>query len=502
MRGKPRAVRVARSLIARLPEAAIITTGGWTTGGVDVLYANAAFATLTGYAPEQLEGRNTRMLHGPRTDLASQRLTRNPWQDADEGRGEGWLYRQNGTEFFARWNFRPLNSQPGGPLIVVFHDHSEFWRQREALLQSQKLDTVGMLASGVAHDFNNLLSIINGYCEILARKVVGQTEVEKEVKEIHRAGLKAAAVARQILEFSRRQDTQPTVVNFNTLIREVAEILRRVCGEKIALELRLASDLGNTRINPTHFQQVLLNLCFNARDAMPDGGRLIIRTYNHPEGIPQPGGQTLPGASSYVAMEVTDEGSGIEPDALGRIFEPFYTTKAHGTGLGLAISQGIVRRANGRVTVRSTPGHGTTFEVFLPETAEPEQPSLATLERLPSTAGTEAVLLIEREDTLRRMIAGILSTDGYSVTEAPTPEEAGRRDVRPQLVIADTGSQATRKLLAGLVKVNPGLRLIAVGEAPPDVAGFLPAAMMHLPKPFALSMLLHRIRMLLDADGR
>jgi len=502
MGGKSRAVPVDRVLIAHLPEAAIITAGGWSNGGVDMLLANAAFVSLTGYSAAELEGRNFRLLHGPRTDLASLRLTRQPWQASDEGSGEGWLYRKNGTEFFARWNFRPLHPQPGGPLIAVFHDHSEFWQQREALLQSQKLDTVGLLASGVAHDFNNLLSIINGYCEILARKVAGQTEVEKEVKEIHRAGLKASAVARQILEFSRRQDTPPAVVNFNTLIREVTEILRRVCGENIALELRLASDLGNTRINPTHFQQVLLNLCFNARDAMPAGGRLTIRTYNHAIATPVRTSRPPLAPGSYVAMEVTDQGTGIAPEVKSRMFEPFYTTKSHGTGLGLAITQGIIRQAHGRVAVRTKPGQGTTFEVILPETAEPEQPSLASLERLPATAGAEAVLLIEPEDTLRRMIAGILATDGYSVTEVPTPVEAARRGVHPQLVICDIGSQAARTLLTDLIKANPGLRLIGIGESAPSVPGFVPAAVMHLPKPFALSVLLQRIRLLLDAGGR
>lgn len=488
-----------RALIAHLPEAAIISIGGWSNGGTGILYCNDAFCRLTGYVAAELEGLNSRLLHGPRTDLAGLRLARQPGHAPDEGSGEGWLYRKSGAEFFARWNFRPLNTTPDGPMIVVFHDHSEFWRQREALLQSQKLDTVGLLASGVAHDFNNLLSVINGYCEILMPKVANQPEVEKEVKEIHRAGLQAAAVARQILEFSRRQDTEPTVVNFNTLIREVSEILRRVCGDSIELELRLASDLGNTRINPTHFQQVLLNLCFNARDAMPSGGRLVLRTYNHTIVTPLRASRPALGAGSHVALEVTDQGTGMTPAVLGRIFEPFYTTKVHGTGLGLAISQGIVRQAHGHIAVRSTPGQGTTFEVLLPETAEPEQPTLATLERLPATAGTEAVLLVEREDTLRRMIAGILATDGYSVTEAATPDEAARRGPSPQLVIADLDHAPARTLVAQLQAAHPGLKLIDVGERAPVLPDFAPNAVAHLPKPFALSALLQQIRALLDA---
>jgi two-component system cell cycle sensor histidine kinase/response regulator CckA len=501
MPGKPKGARLDRALIAHLPEAAVITAGGWANNGADILFVNAAFCALTGYTAAGIEGKNIRLLHGPRTDLAGLHRTQ-PGRSSDGGSEEGWLYRKSGVEFFARWNFRPINRRANGPLIVVFHDHTEFWRQREALLQSQKLDTLGLLAGGVAHDFNNLISLINGYCQMLVPKVAGQLEVEREVKEIHRAGLKAAAVTRQILEFSRRQATAPAVVNFNTLIREVAEIIRRACGDTIALELRLASDLGNARINPTHFQQVLLNLCFNAREAMPEGGHLLIRTYNH--FIPTSLKDSRPGlgAGSHVAMEVIDQGTGIAPAVRPHIFEPFYTTKPHGTGLGLATARGLIRQAHGHIAVRSTSPQGTCFEVILPETAEAEQPTLATLDRLPATAGTEAILLIEPEETLRRMIAGILATDGYSVTEAATPREAARRGASPQLVIVDAGSEASRQLVADLLKVNPALRLIGVGDRLPDLPGLAPTAVAHLPKPFALSTLLQQIRGLLDGVAK
>lgn len=497
MTGKSRAAPVDPSLIAVLPEAAVITAGPWDNGGVDLLHVNEAFCTLTGYSAVELTGHNLRRLHGPRTDLAGWRFDR---QAADEGTGEGWLYRKSGTAFFARWSFRPLTRRPGGPMVVLFHDHTEYWRQREALLHSQKLDTVGLLAGGVAHDFNNLLSVINGYCEILTPKVTGQPEVEKDLKEIHRSGLKAAAVARQILEFGRRQSIDPVVVNFNTLVREIAEIIRRICGEHIGLELRLASDLGNARINPTHFQQVLLNLCFNARDAMPGGGRLVIRTANHTLMDRTPdGSRPAPAPGSYVMIEVKDQGTGIAADVIGRIFEPFYTTKAHGTGLGLAIAQGIIRQAHGHIAVHSQPGEGTAFRVYLPETAEPEQPTPTTLDHLPATAGIEAILLIEPDEPLRRMIAGILVTDGYTVIDVATPEEAARRGARPELVIVDTGPHAARDLLTRLHAANPALRLIGIGERPPAIAG---PGVAHLPKPFALSALVQRIRALLDAGAK
>ncbi|MFZ5496424.1 MAG: ATP-binding protein [Verrucomicrobiota bacterium] len=486
----------ARAVIDLLPEPALITAGGWTGGGAEILHVNGLFCALTGYTAAELEGRNTRLLHGPRTDVTLLRLGRQAGPPAHAG---GWLYRKDGTEFFAQWNHRPLTAAPAGPLVVVYHDHTEFWRQREALLQSQKLDTIGLLASGVAHDFNNLLSIINGYCEILGPKIAGRPAAGKDLREIHRAGLKAAAIARQILEFSRRQESETIVINYNTLIREISEIIRRVCGEAIGLELRLASDLGNARINPTHFQQVLLNLCFNARDAMPRGGRLTIRTRNQTvaPGANGPSPALPPGG--YVVLEVTDQGVGIAPAALEKIFEPFFTTKPHGTGLGLAIAQRIVRQAHGLLAVESTVGRGAKFTLWLPETAEPEQVSTTVLGSLPAARGTEAVLVIEHEEALRKMIAGILALDGYTVTEAASAEEAGRSGGGPQLVIADTATTAGQQVLQRFQAANPALLLVSTAAEPPAWAGRPGRGCVHLPKPFALSSLLQEVRRLLDA---
>ncbi len=477
-----------QALVAALPLPAVLTADGWSRGGATILFANREFCALTGYRPAELKGRNTRLLHGPRTDLEVLQKGR-----ASGGGGEGWLYRKNGTEFYARWDYRPVRGR-SGPVVMLYQDHSEPWRQREALLQSQKLGTVGLLASGVAHDFNNLLSVINGYCEIAGPKVAGVPAARKDLHEIHRAGLKASAIARQILEFSRRRETETGVINFNTLIREIAEIIRRVCGDDIEVELRLASDLGNARINPVHFQQVLLNLCFNARDAMPGGGRLTLRTFNH----------HVAGKDAHyqVALAVSDTGSGIPAALHEKIFEPFYTTKPHGTGLGLPTAQGLIRQAGGRLTVESMPGRGTTFEVFLPETAEPEDSGATALGVLPSTQGTEAVVVIEQDEGLRKMISGILAIDGYSVIEAATAEEALSRNPAPQLVIADTTTRGGVDCLRRLHASHGDLRLISTASEPPALTALADGAGAHLPKPFALSSLLTKARALLDHGAK
>lgn len=488
-----------RALIDQLPEAALITAGGWTDGAADIRHVNARFCALTGYSAAELEGHNTRRLHGPRSSAALLRTGLARPLAAREGAAEDWLHRKDGSAFFAQWNFRPLTDAPDSPLLVVYRDQTEFWRQRDALLQSQKLETVGLLASGVAHDFNNLLSVINGYCEILMLKIGGQPAAEKDLREIHRAGLKAASIARQILEFSRRQQGETLVINYNTLIREVSEILRRVCGEEIELELRLASDLGNTRLNPTHFHQVLLNLCFNARDAMPHGGRLTIRTRNATIGAsPAPGTPALP-AGSYVVAEVADEGPGIPAAQLDKIFEAFFTTKPHGTGLGLPIAQRIARQAQGQIMVESTPGKGARLALWLPETPEPEQMSTTVLSTLAATPGHEAILLIEREEALRRMIAGILALDGYQVTEVADADAAERTGITPQLIIADTAAESGRRLLQRFRAADPGLRLVSTADEPP---AWPAEALAHRPKPFALSSLIEEVRRLLDANGK
>ena len=488
MAGKRPKVPADQALVAILPVPAVLTSDGWHQGGATIRFANPEFCKLTGYKAGELKGRNTRLLHGPRTDVSL--LHQGP---APAGKGESWLYRKDGAEFYARWHSRPTGPRTG-PLVVVYQDKSEYWRQREALLHSQKLGTVGLLASGVAHDFNNLLSVINGYCEIAGPKIAGVPAARKDLREIHRAGLKASAIARQILEFSRRRESEAGVVNFNTLIREIADIIRRVCGDNIEVELRLASDLGNARINPVHFQQVLLNLCFNARDAMTDGGRLTLRTYNnHVAGKD---------AHYQVAMAVTDTGSGIATVLHDKIFEPFYTTKTHGTGLGLPTAQGLIHQAGGKLTVESGVERGTTFTVLLPETAEPEDSGSTALGVLPSTQGTEAVVVIEQDEGLRKMISGILVIDGYSVIESPTVEEAIGRSSAPQLVIADTSNKRGLDCLQQLCAANRGLRLISTAVEPPALALLGGGNGAHLPKPFALSSLLTKVRELLDVGAK
>ena len=498
-RAKPSLNEPPRSLAAQvealhgLPEAAFLTRDRWQDGGVEIVWANPAGVKLTGFDLEQLVGRSTCLLHGAKTELA-------PAHRREAG--EGWLHRRNGTAFYASWKFSPVRTagRRTGCLLALYQDISETHRLREALLHSQKFETVGQLTSGVAHDFNNLLSVINGYCEIMSGKLEAVPAAQKDLQEMHRAGLKAAGIARQILEFSRRQETEPRVVNANTLIREIADILRRIVGDAVHVQLRLAADLGNIRIDPTQFQQALLNLTFNARDAMPQGGRLTIRTSRAT--AEEESSSTPP--ISRVVVEITDTGVGIPAALRRRIFEPFFTTKPHGTGLGLPTVLDLVKRAGGKLNVRSKAGVGSTFEMVFCETTEAEQVfSISTLTALPTTIGTEAVWLVEADLVLRKMVSGILAADGYLVAEFGQPSETPA-DSAPDLLMVDCRASQAAELARRVLARNRQLRVLSLSVDAP-VTGFQdfpPNTVGHLPKPFALSTLLRAVRQLLDAPGR
>jgi CheY-like chemotaxis protein len=366
------------------------------------------------------------------------------------------------------------------------------------LVHAQRLDAVGRLAGGVAHDFNNLLSVINGYCEMLAAHVAMNPQALREVTEIHNAGRKAAALTQQLLAFSRRQPLNAAVINLNTLAQDNAEILRRLIGEAGRLDFELAEGLPNVRTDPAQFQQVLLNLVLNARDALRDNGRIVVRTSHRvvPQGLNRR--VTDPPPGRYVALTVEDNGTGMDAETQKHLFEPFFTTKPEGkgTGLGLALVYGVVQQSGGFITVKSALLVGSTFEVLLPVADAPVAAPPPPVAPLPSVRGNESILLVEEDEVLRKMVAGILTADGYHVTAANSVAEAARRAaaIEPvQLLIAN---------LAGRVHVGqPALRVLGVGDHDFRMPmSWLPAERQAaLQKPYALSELVRATRRLLDA---
>jgi signal transduction histidine kinase/ActR/RegA family two-component response regulator len=302
-----------------------------------------------------------------------------------------------------------------GQLLV---DHS---RLEDQLRQAQKMEAVGQLAGGVAHDFNNLLTVITGYTAMLLENSAVES-VAPELGEIAVAANRAARLTHKLLAFSRKQVLQPRVINLNTVLTGMEEMLRRLIGEHITIAITLAGELGPVRADPNQIESVVMNLAVNARDAMPNGGRLEIETRNVPaDARPHP----LP-AGDYVVLTVTDGGHGMDTQTAARIFEPFFTTKelGKGTGLGLATVHGIVEQSGGKITVESSPGAGAKFCVYLPVDEAPETPptpqQAATSQ--PKRGGT--VMVVEDEDALRKLVTSIVSAAGYQVTVASNGDEA------------------------------------------------------------------------------
>jgi len=309
-------------------------------------------------------------------------------------------------------------------VAVDFTDITEHKRLEEQLRQAQKMEAVGQLAGGVAHDFNNILQVILVNAELL-RKDYPQNAAAELVDEISTAAQRAADLTRQLLAFSRRQTIQPVSMNLNDLVRDVMKMLSRVLEEHIKLSFFPGSDLRNVFIDRGQIEQVLMNLCVNARDAMASGGTLTIHTKNAllDAGFCRDHAWAEEGA--YVAVSVTDTGLGMDAETCTHIFEPFFTTKdvGKGTGLGLATVYGIIKQHNGMVSVDSQPGNGTTFTVYLPAvdlaTASPAAPSPTTI-----SGGNETILIAEDEPAVRRMLVKVLKKGGYTVLAAADGNEA------------------------------------------------------------------------------
>ncbi|MGC2209029.1 MAG: ATP-binding protein, partial [Candidatus Korobacteraceae bacterium] len=328
--------------------------------------------------------------------------------------------RKDGTEIVTLANVALLSEVMEGTVLDV----SEVRRLQSHLLQAEKMEAVGSLAGGVAHDFNNLLMIITAYCELLAEGLT-DAEQREQMESALKACWKAADLTKQLLAFSRRQPIAPQVLDMNQVVGEMSGMLRRLINENIDLQIDVEDSPVCCRADATHMQQVLMNLCANARDAMPEGGRLLIRS----SGVRVPAEQAEKlapmGPGEYVLLTVSDSGSGIEPAIRQRIFEPFFTTKGigRGTGLGLSTVYGVVKQNEGFIFVESEMGCGTTFQVYLPR-VQAEVESVATPRKETRSPGRATILLVEDELPLRDAGAEYLRACGYTVFAASSGEKA------------------------------------------------------------------------------
>jgi two-component system, cell cycle sensor histidine kinase and response regulator CckA len=381
-------------------------------------------------------------------------------------------------------------------LIGTVQDITDRRRLEEQLVQSQKMEAIGRLAGGIAHDFNNLLTAIIGYADLLARRVKETPRLLNNVQEILEAAERAAGLTRQLLAFSRKQVLQPRVLSLNVAVADMQTMLRRLIGEDVQLVAALDPALGQARADPSQLEQVILNLAVNARDAMPQGGRLTLETAN---------AELEDGR--YVSLSVSDTGVGMDAEVRKHLFEPFFTTKGpgKGTGLGLATVYGIVAQSGGSILVESEPGRGTTFKVFLPRVDEPLA-SHAGPEALPPAGGTETVLVAEDEDGVRSLICEILGELGYDVREAARPEAAIKAfsaGGEVHLLLTDVVMPGMNgpQLAARLAALRPGLRVLYMSGYTGDsvaLQGVLEQGTHLLQKPFTPDALARKVREVLD----
>ena len=313
-------------------------------------------------------------------------------------------------------------------VIVVSRDITEYRAMEERLRQSQKMEAIGTLAGGVAHDFNNLLMVIAGYSSVLNEALAGEPKLHGQVEQIQKASERAAALTRQLLAFSRKQTIQPVPLNLNSAVSGVEKLLRRLIGENITIVAQLDPEIGAVMADAGQIEQVILNLAVNARDAMPDGGKLTLETRQREIGGERRGSTEAARPGRYVELRVSDTGIGIDPNIQARMFEPYFTTKpsGKGTGLGLSTVYGIVEQAGGYVSFSSKPGDGATFRILLPRIDTPQKGAVSSDFAEAAYSGAETVLLAEDEPAVCELVRAILTSRGYSVLSARLPQEAER----------------------------------------------------------------------------
>jgi signal transduction histidine kinase len=383
-------------------------------------------------------------------------------------------------------------------------------QSEDQLRQAQKLEAVARLAAGVAHDFNNILTAISGHSELLLRRLDSGDSRRKNAEQIEKCAGLAAALTRQLLTFSRKQAVEPRVLDLNDVVQNIERMLRRLIGEDVEFGVILDAGAGHIKADPSQLEQVIMNLTVNARDAMPNGGKVLIRTVNQTIDQTRPGDLPVLNPGKYVVLAITDTGTGMTPEVKAHLFEPFFTTKppGKGTGLGLATCFGIVKQSAGYIQVESEPGKGTTFKLYFPQVEEAVAPAVMANLASPVTGGTETVLLVEDEAIVRELAVATLSEQGYTILEAGNGEEglriARQYNGKIDLVFTDVvmpvmGGKAMADTLRGF---RPDTKVLFTSGYSEEVVGdhgVLRPGIEFLQKPYLPATLARRVREVLDA---
>ncbi len=477
-----------------------------------ILDCNQGLSDMTGYTREELIGMDGLLLIAEQSRPKVMNNILSGYEKAYEGMGR----RKNGEEFPMRLQARNVPYKGKQIRTVEFRDITD-QKQAEAekeklqsqLLQSQKIESVGRLAGGVAHDFNNMLGVILGHTELAMEKTQGNQSLCADLNAIQKAAKRSADLTKHLLTFARKQIIEPKLLDLNQTINTIITMLERLIGENIDLVWKPCKDLWHVKMDPSQIDQILANLCVNARDAITGVGQITIetgmKTFDKAYCADHPG--FTPG--DFVLVEFSDTGCGMDKDTLANLFEPFFTTKetGKGPGLGLATVYGIVKQNNGFINVYSEPEKGTVFRIFLPRYHLPDKTSITVPEKKPVSGGHETILLVEDEPSILRMSRMMLERNGYKVLSAGTPADAVKT--------AETHKQGIDLLMTDVVmpemngkdlaeriqSIHPDIKILFMSGYTADVIarqGILDEGVAFINKPFSMNDICTKLRNILD----